>query len=332
LYQIPEFEAPQRLARLFQNNVPNYANSGQTQDVDALLARYKGTVRKPFLRTKRSRESHEFQTITEILPDLLEQNADPGTVQPLLRRASNVVKDLSKRESQNKRRDSLLTAAATKGNVDFVWLFAPSSSQDQRNAALIAAVKHRHEDVVLKLLAYGADPNSCTQEFKKASLECDHTLVSMLLRAPTPIRNETFIEALGQAVEGGSIHLVSLLTKAANLRSARDIPALHKAVQEARLDMLLTIARRAPSLDPRMLDPLVMTAYRLSSASSDRRLQLIEVLLYSGAHGEETQRAFARAVQSDGTPFIELLHGTMWASIGIMGVPLLRRLRQGEST
>ncbi|KAK5199087.1 hypothetical protein LTR92_001559 [Exophiala xenobiotica] len=306
LYQIPEFEAPQRLARLSQNNVPNYTNSGQTQDVDALLARYKGTVRKPFLKTKRSRESHEFQTITEILPDLLEQNADPGTVQPLLRRASNVVKDLSKRESQNKRRDSLLAAAATKGNVDFVWLFAPSSSQNQRNAALIAAVKHRHEAVVLKLLAYGADPNSCTQEFKKASLECDHTLVSMLLRAPTPIRNETFIEALAQAVEGGSIHLVSLLTKAADLRSARDIPALHKAVQGARLDMLLTIARRAPSLDPRKLDPLVMTAYRLSSASSDRRLQLIEVLLYSGAHGEQTQRAFAHAVQSDGTPFIEL--------------------------
>ncbi|KIV81702.1 hypothetical protein PV11_03870 [Exophiala sideris] len=306
LHQIPEFDVPQRLARLSQNDVPSYGASDHMQDVAALLTRYKGSVRKPFFKTKRSRESHEFQTITEILPHLLEQNADPGIVQPLLRKASNVVKDLSKRESQNVKRDSMLTTAATKGNVDVVWLLAPSSSQAQRNAALVAAVTLHHEAVVLKLLEYGADPNVCATEFKKASLECDLIRVSMLLRAPTPIKNETLIEALAQAVEGGSVQLVSILTKAADLRSARDIPALHKAVQGDRLDMLLTIARRAPSLHPPKIDPSVMTAYLLSSAASDRRLQLTEVLLYSGACGVQTQTAFARSVQSDKTPFIEL--------------------------
>ncbi|KAJ9606623.1 hypothetical protein H2200_008631 [Cladophialophora chaetospira] len=295
---IPEFCLPPKLRLLSERDVPLFAHHDNTEQVNQVLANHKGSVRKPTFKTKRSRESHEFQTITEILPGLLEQNSEPGIIQSLLARASNTVKDQSKREDQDQKRHALLGIAAAKGNLDLVWLLAPSTCQRRRDGALLTAVEHRHTDVILKLLEYGADPNVCGQAFKNAALRGDLDFVSMFLRAPTPVRNDTLVDALTQAVDSGSIQLAAILTQAAELRNLADVPGLRKAVQKGLLDMLLVILRYSDELERQLLDSLVMAAYQRSFIDDGDKLQTLEALIYAGAGGDQTKTAFRLAVQS----------------------------------
>ena len=221
-------------------------------------------------------------------------------------RKANSVENGEKRQGQIDKRDVLMESAVRMDDVNLVWIWAPGCPQSERNHALGTAIKRRNEGVILKLLEYGADPNLHQNEFTDACRAGDHTLVSMILRAPIQMQAEALMGSLGEAVKSGSLHTLTILLQATDLGSTKDIDAVGEAVRCLRVDMLLRLLLRARSLDRQILDGLVNAAFEMSETDSNKRLQIIDALFYAGAAGHKSAASFAHAVALGQMDFIRL--------------------------
>jgi hypothetical protein len=307
LENLPDYPLPPRLTNLSSYDVPNFVKRDDEEQADNLLARH-STVKNPlpFMRTKKRLERHAYQSVTQILPDVIKRDETPGVAQALIRKASNAAESAQKRQDQLEQRDALLASAVKRDSVNLVWLLAPACSRSQRNDALASAISRRSEAIVTKLLQYGADPNHCKQQFIDACRQGDLSITSILLASPTPLKPEHLQAALAQAVKSGNLQVLTLVASYADLGTAQNLEAVHEAVRRARVDMLLRLLLLASSLRSDVLDDLVNTTYEMAGTDGNARLRMIDALFYAGAYGGKSAASFAHAVGSSLSDFMEL--------------------------
>ncbi|KAJ4624609.1 hypothetical protein HRR90_003039 [Exophiala dermatitidis] len=304
---VSELSLRPALGRLTSADVPSFATAEHEHQASELLAR--GKISNSLLRTVRRLDSRTYTSITELLPSAIEQDETAGLAQALLRLSPGpeAIKKAEKREDQIRRREALLDEAVQKNNIAAVWLLAPACSQSGRDRALTIAVRGRKsKKIILKLLQYGADPGRCKEEFLEACQTGDHDLVATLLQGPSSISPMVLFDALTTATRSGDIQILSLLTQAADLSSARDLEAVSEAVRSARLDMLLRLLLSAKARDPRVLDHLIGVVFRMSGTEAAVRLRMLDALFYAGPSGETAASCLADAVSQELMAFVHI--------------------------
>lgn len=307
---LPNITIPPPLKKLTNADVPYFATAADESRAEQLLLKQKASKlhRAPSIRTKRRRESYEFKNATASLPEAVRDNESVGVIQALLRKAgdASIVKKAETRDGLVEQRESLLQQAAQSENVELVWLLAPQSSQARRNAALETAFGINNEDIVLKLLEYDADPNSCSDQFKTAAARGDYAAVSLLLRSPRAIQSETLLESVSGAVKSGSLPTLTLIAQIAPLHRLQELPALLTCIKSARLDMLCTLLLRTRSISSPYLDSLVLTAVHISCLDVNAQARLLEALFSAGASGSHSAEAFSLVVSKRATKLIDV--------------------------
>ncbi|KAG9783399.1 hypothetical protein KCU88_g3055, partial [Aureobasidium melanogenum] len=304
---VSELSLRPALGRLTSADVPSFATAEHEHQASELLAR--GKISNSLLRTVRRLDSRTYTSITELLPSAIEQDETAGLAQALLRLSPGLeaIKKAEKREDQIRRREALLDEAVQKNNIAAVWLLASACSQSGRDRALTVAVRRRKsKKIILNLLQYGADPGRCKEEFLEACQTGDHDLVATLLQGPSSISPMVLFDALTTATRSGDIQILSLLTQAADLSTARDLEAVSEAVRSARLDMLLRLLLSAKALDPRVLDHLIGVVFRMSGTEAAVRLRMLDALFYAGASGETAASCLADAVSRELMDFVHI--------------------------
>ena len=261
-----------------------------------------GDARKPLILTrnigKRRVNSYKFKNTTAALITSVEQEA-PGVIQALLETGGDlsVVKNPETKRMQTEKRSRLLLLALRAGREDTVALLAPQSPRPVLNEALTDSIRLRSSTVTSTLLQCGADPNECKAQFAQAVSDSDFHFVSLLLRAPIALNNETLLDNLTTAVTSGSLQIVKLLAGATDLSREQRPSAVREAVDGDRLDLLLAILPHATNIDTSFLDELVLKTFQSEKSSVDVKASILEALCYSGAHGSNSSAAFVLAVE-----------------------------------
>lgn len=299
-----------RLRPLTSANIPNFVTPASEQQAGQCLQQGKSSKlsrTSTVFRTKNSLEKQEAKNIAAVLPGLVDANASAGVIQALLNQEFQLLsaKDGRRGQSPSDGRDDLLLKAVDKSNVELVCLFALQASEAGRNQALAIALSNRASNIIRKLLEYGANPTSCSQQFRDAAASGDDFIVERLLEAPI-VPQGTILEALVPAVQSGSLRTLQLIVDVADLRVLSEIPAIKVAVDLGQVHALLTLLLAAKSIRPAFLDPLVLQAFEDSSIDAASLQTILHALLHAGASGSRCSAAMRLAVEQQQMTFISL--------------------------
>ncbi|KAI4949399.1 hypothetical protein J4E91_005138 [Alternaria rosae] len=176
-----------------------------------------------------------------------------------------------------------LQLATEKGLEDHVQLLA-SREPDQwtLDDALAIAISKGSKAMVTRLLQYGADINTCRQEFMNRSINGDMQWTELLLSSPHhPVDQLERDDALAASVQSRDLEMAHLLlTFGADVNHSRGLP-IKRAIQQSDLRMTILLIS-TPSISDATLRRAIKDACTDSVYKDSTRLGMVNILLLAG--------------------------------------------------
>ena len=189
--------------------------------------------------------------------------------------------------------------AASTRNVEMVSLLASRDvTKHSLDEALETAVKQTSRDVTLTLLQYGANPNAMLGNiFRSAVTSQDIEIVKLLLRARDKVDKALLTDMLPITVSQGQRDLTALLVAYGADVNGDHASALRTAVQNNRIDLVLTLMKGKPS--SQAVSSVIEDAVSMNSSNNpEERYLLVEILLCGGATGYPAAKTLVQVVQA----------------------------------
>ncbi|KAI9773147.1 MAG: hypothetical protein M1840_008268 [Geoglossum simile] len=243
-------------------------------------------------KSKSKLNRHDLKVVNQILRDLVRENGSPGVAEVLLDMGGNVniyrpaTRSLIKKikgVDPSDERSPFLQDATRNAHVDMVRLLAPRADQRTQDEAMEIALDNRHLVVMQILLEHGANASRYQTQFKSAVERGEEELVSLMMRARSPVPPQCITDSLKLA---RNVRIVSILVQyGADCRDGNVLKGAIVMGQSPDLGVCIALIMGESRPSDSLLGSLVGRAITRKDVSIVARLRLVEALLCAGATG-----------------------------------------------
>ncbi|KAH7159757.1 hypothetical protein B0J13DRAFT_616559 [Dactylonectria estremocensis] len=329
--------APAPIAR--PQNPPSFRSLNDDQTAEDLLLRRSAEVAQLRPKSGLSRafsssnlkkgKGHDPKDILDVLNQWVGNCGSPGVAESLIAKLAASGVDihgmqtgksglLARRRSVENvgDRTRLLKVAVERGQLEMVQVLIPHADPFTLDSCLPVAIKTGNTPIVEVLLRYGANASQTPEgqdAFRQICVAQGlSNMVALVLQSdgrPSPL---CVSQALSDAARAQCLATVLHLTRTTADGNYNQAEALKIAVNSGRRDIAIAIAMgNKPPLSPGLEEAFQMITEH-TSLSPTTKLELAELLLCCGAHGEILSRSLEMACASQ---FFEM--ASLLASYGV---------------
>lgn len=324
---------PPKLTR--PQNPPTFRNPADEQAADDLLHRRaleaaqirpKSGLSRAFSSNNLKRgKNAEPKELVEALSACVADGGSPGVAEALLARLSAAGIDLgsptarpksamlSRRKSMDNfvDRSRLLRTAVENEQVDMLTVLLPHADTVSLDTCLPVAVRKGNARIVELLLRYGASLGQTAEgqdALRQSALIYGRApVISLILHSDGRPSPQLLSQCLADAVGAGDLETVLHLSRSTADGNYNAAEPLKTAVKTCRHDLALAVIMgNRPPQQPGVNDAFAMLSQNVSMPPG-AKLQMVELLLCAGAHGEVVSRALKQAWENQFLDMANLL-------------------------
>ncbi|KEY66296.1 hypothetical protein S7711_02759 [Stachybotrys chartarum IBT 7711] len=310
---------------------PVFQTPGDDKTAEDLLVRrahetapfkpQKSSLSRAFSSNRKSK-TWEPRDILEILSQWIVTAGSPGVAQALIVKLTEAGVDMGGSPKQrsgvlNRRRSfdastdrtRLLRLAVEANQPDMVHVLLPHADPISLDTCLPVAIRLGNAAIVDLLLKYGANASQTADgqdAFRQACVAEGYAdMIGLLLQSdgrPSPV---LVTHSLCDAAQRGPLETVMELSRSTADGNHNSAEALKSAIARGRRDMAIAIIMGNQPPQRPGLDEAFELLYDQQNIDATTKLEIAELLLCAGAHGDVVSRALERSCESQ---FFEMAH------------------------